>query len=89
MKSKSMLMIVIVMVVLAILGGRAISAQDKYSLQVPGGLAFSEFRGYEKWQVVSVSEDLGLLAALWCSNGLGHGVLLLSSLGLFGLCVAA
>jgi len=64
MKSKSMLMIVIVMVVLAILGGRAISAQDKYSLQVPGGLAFSEFRGYEKWQVVSVSEDLGLLAAI-------------------------
>jgi len=64
MMSKSILMIVIVAVLLAILGGRAISAQDKYSLQVPGGLTFSEFRGYEKWQVVSVSEDLGLLAAI-------------------------
>jgi hypothetical protein len=34
-------------VVLAFFGGRAISAQDKYTVQVPGGLAFSEFRGYE------------------------------------------
>jgi hypothetical protein len=27
--------------------------QDKYTLKVPGGLAFSEFRGYEGWQAVS------------------------------------
>jgi hypothetical protein len=26
-----------------VLGGKAISAQDKYTVQVPGGLAFSEF----------------------------------------------
>src|SRR5207249_3831177 len=42
------------------LGGSAVSAQavqDKYTLKVPGGLAFSEFRGYEAWQVVSVSQD--------------------------------
>ena len=26
--------------------GVAISAQDKYTVQVPDGLAFSEFRGY-------------------------------------------
>ena len=42
-------------VVLAVLGGRAISAQDKYAVQVPGGLAFSEFRGYEGWQAVAIS----------------------------------
>ena len=30
------------------------SAQDKYDLKVPGGLAFSEFRGYEDWQAVGV-----------------------------------
>jgi len=42
--------------VLAALGGSAISAQDKYSVQVPNGLAFSEFRGYEDWQAVSVSK---------------------------------
>jgi hypothetical protein len=47
---------VIVAVVLAVLGGRAISAQDKYTVQVPNGLAFSEFRGYEDWQTVAVSQ---------------------------------
>ena len=35
-------------VALAAFGGRAISLQDKYTLQVPGGLAFSEFKGYER-----------------------------------------
>ncbi|WP_109126022.1 cytochrome P460 family protein [Dyella sp. C11] len=42
----------------------AVSTQDKYALKVPGGLAFSEFKGYESWQVVSVSEDGGLLAVV-------------------------
>ena len=42
---------------LAVLGGIALAAQDRYSLQVPGGLAFSEFRGYEDWQIVSVSHN--------------------------------
>jgi hypothetical protein len=37
------LAILIVAAVVAALGGRAISAEDKYTLQVPGGLAFSEF----------------------------------------------
>jgi hypothetical protein len=41
--------------VLAALGGAALAA-DKYSLQVPDGLAFSDFRGYEDWQVVSVAQ---------------------------------
>ena len=40
---------------LLVLSGAAISAQDKYTVQVPGGLAFSEFKGYENWQVISVS----------------------------------
>ncbi|MEI9902085.1 MAG: cytochrome P460 family protein [Hyphomicrobium sp.] len=39
----------------AAFAGSAISAPDKYTLQVPGGLAFSEFKGYEDWQAVSVS----------------------------------
>jgi hypothetical protein len=41
---------------LAVLGGSAIPAQDKYTVQVPGELAFSEFRGYEDWQSVAVSQ---------------------------------
>jgi hypothetical protein len=48
--------VAIVAVALLVLGGRAISAQDKYSLQVPNGLAFADFRGYEGWQVVSVAQ---------------------------------
>ena len=50
--------------VLAVLSGAAISAQDKYTVQVPGGLAFSEFRGYEDWQVISVSHSGDLLAVI-------------------------
>ncbi len=49
---------------LAVLGGRTFSAQDKYTLKVPNGLAFSEFRGYEAWQVVSISQDGNLIAAI-------------------------
>jgi hypothetical protein len=33
----------------------AIAAQDKYTVSVPDGLAFSEFKGYEDWQSVAVS----------------------------------
>jgi Cytochrome P460 len=43
-------------VVIAVFGGRAMSAQDKYTVQVPNGLAFSEFRGYEDWQTVAASQ---------------------------------
>jgi hypothetical protein len=53
-----------VAVACVVLAGSAISAQDKYTVQVPGGLAFSEFRGYEAWQVVSVSQDGPLMAAI-------------------------
>ena len=37
--------------------GVSISAQDKdkYAVKVPNGLAFSEFRGYEDWAVISLS----------------------------------
>ena len=39
--------------VLAILCGTAVYAQDKYLLKSPSGIAFSDFRGYEDWSVVS------------------------------------
>ena len=52
MKRKSMLAIGI-SVSLAVLGGTVIAAQDKYSLKTSSGVAFSDFRGYEDWQVVS------------------------------------
>jgi hypothetical protein len=64
MKDKRTLTIAIVVGVLAMVCGRVISAQDKYTLKVPGGLAFSEFKGYEAWQVVSISQDGDLMAAI-------------------------
>ena len=56
--------IVIIAVSLSALGSLALAQQDKYSLRVPGGLAFSEFRGYEAWQVVSISQDGPLMATI-------------------------
>jgi len=64
MKSKNFPTIVIIVVLLAVLGTVAISAQDKYTLQVPNGLAFSDFRGYEDWQVVAVSQTEALLKVM-------------------------
>jgi hypothetical protein len=54
----SLSVLVVVALALAVLGDRVGSAQekqDKYTLKVPGGLAFSEIRGYEDWQVVGPS----------------------------------
>ncbi len=46
----------IVGTLLAGLTGIAIAAQDRSTLKVPNGLAFSEFKGYETWQDVAVSQ---------------------------------
>src|SRR5271169_459886 len=64
MSSRRIRAFVIVAASLIVLGGLAIAAQDKYALQVPNGLAFSEFRGYEDWQVVSVSQTEDLLKVM-------------------------
>ena len=40
-----------------ILAGIALAAQDRYALQVPGGLGFAEFKGYEDWQVIAASHN--------------------------------
>jgi hypothetical protein len=49
--------IAIAAAVLAVLGAAALFAQDhardKYSLKSPSGIAFSDFKGYEDWSVVS------------------------------------
>ena len=63
MNRKSMMTIGIA-VWLAVLGGFAISAQDKYTVKVPGGLAFSEFRGYEAWQTIAISRNERVVAAI-------------------------
>ena len=41
----------------------AISAQDKYTVQVQRGLALSECRGYEDWPVVAASRPQGVIGS--------------------------
>ena len=53
MKRKSKLTIAIATAALAALVATVVYAQDKYSLKSPSGIAFSDFRGYEDWSVVS------------------------------------
>ena len=64
MISRSLVAATGVAVVLAVLGGRAISAQDKYSVTVPDGLSFSEFRGFEDWATVAVSQSGDLIEVI-------------------------
>jgi hypothetical protein len=53
MTRKSTLAIGVVSLSMVALIGTAMSAQDKYSLKTSSGIAFSDFRGYEGWEVVS------------------------------------
>ena len=58
--------IVIITASLAALGSMALAEPDRYTLKIPNGLAWSEFRGYETWQNVAVSQtesSLKLIAA--------------------------
>jgi hypothetical protein len=42
----------------------ATAGHDKYTVKVPGGLAFSEFRGYEGWQTIAVSHNDTAIAVI-------------------------
>ena len=53
MKPDGKLAIAMATAALACLGAAAIQAQDKYTLKSPSGIAFSDFKGYEDWAVVS------------------------------------
>jgi hypothetical protein len=48
----------------ALMSASAGSSADKYSLQVPNGLAFAEFKGYEGWQTISISQNGGRFAVI-------------------------
>jgi hypothetical protein len=63
MTRNSKLTIGIAMGWLAVWGG-FISAQDKYSVKVPGGLAFADFKGYEGWQAISLSRNERVVAMI-------------------------
>jgi len=56
MNNKTIAAIVVLVALPAVVGGMALAAQDRYTVKVPDGLAFSEFKGYDGWQVVAVSQ---------------------------------
>src|SRR5262245_55099483 len=65
MKRNPLLMAVGATVSLAVLAtGAALSAQDKNTVKVPGGLGFAEFKGYESWETISVSHSSTLIAVI-------------------------
>jgi hypothetical protein len=47
-----------------VLGSVAFAAQDKYTVKVPNGLSFSEFRGFEDWPTVAVSQAGDLIEVI-------------------------
>lgn len=49
---------------LSVLLAMALASGDKYAVKVPGGLAFSEFRGYEAWQTISISRNEKAVAVI-------------------------
>lgn len=38
--------------------------EDKYTVSVPGGLSFSEFKGYESWETIAISRSDRLMAVI-------------------------
>ncbi len=64
MRSTGARSIAVIATLVSVLGSSTVSAQGKYALKVPGGLAFAEFRGYEGWHLVSISQDGPLMAAI-------------------------
>ena len=54
--NKNITAIAIIVASVAAAGGIALAAQDRSTLKVPNGLAFSEFKGYENWETVAVSQ---------------------------------
>ena len=64
MASRRIMTTVAISALPAILGGIPLAAQDRFTVTVPDGLSFSEFRGYEGWQLVYTSMDGELIAAI-------------------------
>jgi hypothetical protein len=64
MKKNTLIGLSISVSIAVLAAGVAISAQDKYTVQVPNGLGFSEFRGYEDWPVIATSASGGKIAVI-------------------------
>ena len=59
--STTMNIAVLLTVSIVVLGSVALAAQNRSTLKVPNGLALSDFKGYENWQYVAVSQtEMGI-----------------------------
>ncbi len=56
LSNKQITTTVAILGLLAGLGRMALAAQDRFTLTAPNGIAFAEFRGYESWPDVAVSQ---------------------------------
>jgi Cytochrome P460 len=44
--------------------GMAVAAQDRFTVVSPNGIAFSEFKGYDAWQVIAPSQTADAVKAI-------------------------
>jgi hypothetical protein len=54
---------IVIVLLLAALGGMALAAQDRYTLKL-GKLSFGDFKGYEDWRDVAVSQTETLMKVI-------------------------
>ena len=54
MKRRHIASLVIVSASIFVVG--TLAAQDRYTLKSPSGISFSEFKGYEAWPAIAVSQ---------------------------------
>jgi len=64
MKQKQIGKVLVVGLILSVAAALMLAAPDKYTVKVPGGLAFSEFKGYESWQAISMSQNEKAVAVI-------------------------
>jgi hypothetical protein len=61
--SRSAIVAISFAIFLAVFGSMALAAQDRYTLKL-GKLSFSDFRGYENWQDIAVSQTETLMKVI-------------------------
>jgi cytochrome P460 len=64
MSSMNIRTVIAIVALPSLLAGVALAEQDRYTLQAPGGLSFSEFKGYQDWQTIAVSHNGDKLATI-------------------------
>ncbi len=64
MNSRKFLALTLVATGLSAITLPALPPQDRFTLKAPNGVAFAEFRGYETWQDVAVSDTEGSVKAI-------------------------